>query len=117
MYDLARLTALENRYDGPISGPTLLAARADPAAAVLAVYKARANAYRRLAQIALRDLRHDPDNDFLHRRLYDYRVRFRDLNRFYWRRRRALDWELFKIAYRTRQGTKRRPSSTEGDSP
>jgi hypothetical protein len=96
MYDLARLIALENRYDGPIPAPALLAAKTDPAAAVLAVYKARAGAYRRMAQIALRDLRRDPGSGILRRRLHDYRDRFRDLNRFYWRRRRALDWEAFK---------------------
>ena len=115
MYDLARLTALENRYDGPIPAPALLAARTDPAAAVLAVYKARASTYRRMAQVALRDLRRDPGNGILRRRLRDYRARFRDLNRFYWRRRRALDWEAFKAAYRTRQAAKRRPHATEGD--
>ena len=117
MYDLARLTALENRYDGPIPAPALLAAHTDPAAAVLAVYRARAGAYRRMAQIALRDLRRDPGNGILRRRARDYRDRFRDLNRFYWRRRRALDWEAFKTTYRARQSAKRRPPPTEGDTP
>ena len=117
MYDLAKLTALENRYDGPIPRPALLAARTDPAAAVLAVYRARASAYRRMAQIAVRDLRRDPGSGILRRRLCDYRDRFRELNRFYWRRRRALDWEAFKTTYRTRQAAKRRPPPTEGENP
>ena len=80
----------------------------DPVQAVLALYKARARAYRCMAQTALRDLRRDPGSGILHRRFRDYRARFHDLNRFYWRRRRALDWDAFKAAYRTRQAAKRR---------
>ena len=106
-YDLARLAAAEARYDGPIPAAVLLGARDDPAAAVLAIYRARARAYRCMAQTALRDLKKNPGHGILHRRFLDYRERFRDLNRFYWKRRRALGWDDFKRGYRARQAAKR----------
>lgn len=91
-YDLAKLTAAETFDDGPISRAKLLACHEDPAKAVLAVYRARARAYRCMAQTVIRDLKRDPGNGILHRRLIDYRDRCRLHCRFYWVQRRRLDY-------------------------
>ena len=106
-YDLARLAAAEARYDGPIPAAVLLGARDDPAAAVLAIYRARAHNMRMTAQTAIRDLKRDPGSGVLLRRVHDYFEGFRIDNRFYWKRCRALGWDDFKKGYRARQAAKR----------
>ena len=48
----------------------------DPAYAALLIYMARTAAARCMASTALRDLRRDPGNGILRRRLADCRARF-----------------------------------------